>query len=52
MSMILLSIGQAALLIGVCTKILKRWDKRGAFKAVLTTKGNHRIYDRNHVLAF
>jgi len=49
--MILLSIGQVAPLIGVCTKTLRRWDIKGIFKAVMRTKGNHRRYDRKQVLA-
>lgn len=46
MSMIFLSIGQAALLIGVCTKSLRRWDEKGVLKSDFRTKGNHRRYDK------
>ena len=52
MNMNFLSIGQVALLIGVCTKTLRRWDQKKLFKSDFRTKGNHRRYDRNKVLRF
>ncbi|MHA1274650.1 MAG: IS607 family transposase [Promethearchaeota archaeon] len=41
-----LSIGEAAGLLGVCTKTLRRWDKRGVLKPAFRTAGLHRRYDR------
>jgi len=41
-----LSIGEAAGLLGVCAKTLRRWDKRGVLKPAYRTAGFHRRYDR------
>jgi len=41
-----LSIGEAAWVLGVCTKTLRRWDKRGILKPGYRTAGFHRRYDR------
>ena len=39
------SIGQAAVCIGVSRSTLRRWEKAGYFKPSWRTKGNHRRYD-------
>ena len=39
------SIGQAAVCIGVSRSTLRRWEKAGYFNASWRTKGNHRRYD-------
>ena len=39
------SIGQAALMIGVSVSTLRRWEKAGYFHADWRTTGNHRRYD-------
>ncbi|TXT67063.1 MAG: HTH-type transcriptional regulator [Promethearchaeota archaeon] len=38
-----LSIGQAARLLGVCTKTLRRWNAQGIVPSDFRTKGNHRF---------
>jgi putative resolvase len=45
-----LSIGTAALLLGVCTKTLRRWDRAGKLHPAFRTAGNHRRYDRQSLL--
>lgn len=40
----LVSIGEAAQIIGVSITTLRRWEKQGLFKATLRTKGHHRRY--------
>jgi putative resolvase len=45
------SIGVAASLLGLCTKTLRRWDAEGSFKPAFRISGNHRRYDRLHILA-
>ncbi|MHA1275227.1 MAG: IS607 family transposase, partial [Promethearchaeota archaeon] len=44
-----LSIGEAAGVLGVCTKTLRRWDKRGILKPSFRTAGLHRRYDRRDI---
>jgi predicted site-specific integrase-resolvase len=39
-------------MIGVSTKTLRRWDKKGSFSSTFRTMGNHRRYCRNKVLEF
>ena len=46
-----LSIGVAASLLGLCTKTLRRWHALGKLKPAFRTPGNHRRYDRLHILA-
>ena len=46
-----ISIGIAAAMLGVCTKTLRRWDAAGVLKPPFRTVGNHRRYERKHVLA-
>ena len=41
----LISIGQAALMIGVSLSTLRRWEEEGRFLPKLRTKGGHRRYD-------
>jgi putative resolvase len=41
----LISIGQAALLLGVCVSTLRRWEKAGYFSSSCRTPGGHRRYD-------
>lgn len=45
-----MSIGNAATMLGVCTKTLRRWDEAGVFRPSFRTKGNHRRYERRRVL--
>lgn len=52
MESLYLSIGLAASMIGVSTKTLRRWDKKGSFSSAFRTKGNHRRYYRNKILDF
>ena len=40
----LLSIGESALILGVCIKTLRRWDKSGYLTPQYYTKGGHRRY--------
>ncbi|MHA1284592.1 MAG: IS607 family transposase [Promethearchaeota archaeon] len=44
-----MSIGEAAGVLGVCTKTLRRWDKRGILKPSFRTAGLHRRYDRRDI---
>lgn len=41
----LVRIGIAALILGVSTKTLRRWDALNQFKAIYRTEGKHRRYD-------
>ena len=41
----LLSISQAAAMLGVCINTLRNWDKLGYLKPVYRTEGGHRRYD-------
>ena len=52
MESLYLSIGLTASMIGVSTKTLRRWDKKGSFNSAFRTKGNHRRYCRNTILDF
>jgi len=45
-----ISIKEAALLIGVCTTTLRRWESEGKFEANHRTLGNHRRYALKDVL--
>ncbi|MHA1652076.1 MAG: MerR family transcriptional regulator, partial [Candidatus Helarchaeota archaeon] len=47
-----LTISEAALLLGVCPKTLRRWDRAGFFKPAFRTAGQHRRYDLVHIKAF
>ena len=44
------SIGQVASLLGVSTKTLRRWDKKGTLHADFRTPGNHRRYQKGRIL--
>jgi len=45
------SSGVADSLRGLCRKTLRRWDVAGTLKPAFRTSGNHRRYDRLHLLA-
>lgn len=45
------SIGEAAILIGVSVPTLRRWEKLGKFVSNFRTFGNHRRYKRIDVLS-
>lgn len=45
-----LDCNQAAALVGVCTKTLRRWEAAGRL-TVLRTPGGHRRYERDVLLA-
>jgi len=45
----ILSISNAARLLGVCTKTLRRWDATGVNKADYRTCGGHRRYKLEHI---
>src|ERR1700752_3004153 len=47
----LLTISQAAALMGVHTDTLRRWDRAGSFPAVTRTSTRHRRYRRSDVEA-
>jgi putative resolvase len=47
-----LSTGDVARLAGVCTKTIRRWDKKGRLKPSHRTAGDHRRYSRMEVLVF
>lgn len=47
-----LSIGQAALMIGVCITTLRNWEKSGMFLPAFRTLGNHRRYAFQAIEAF
>ncbi|MHA1755686.1 MAG: IS607 family transposase [Promethearchaeota archaeon] len=44
-----MSIGEAAGVLSVCTKTLRRWDKRGILKPAYRTAGLHRRYNRRDI---
>ena len=46
-----LTIGEAAAIVGVCTKTLRRWEAAGYFPADFRTPGRHRRYALPRVLA-
>ena len=46
----MLSIGEAAALLGVCTGTLRRWEREGKIAAPLRTLGGHRRYQHAVVL--
>jgi putative resolvase len=48
---VLIGIGTAAALLGVCTRTLRRWDTDGRLKPFARTLGRHRRYDRREILA-
>ena len=50
MNALFLSIGQVASMLGVSTKTLRRWDKKGALNADFRTPGNHRRYEKGKIL--
>ncbi len=41
----LISVGEAALMLGVSVSTLRRWENEGRLFPVCRTKGNHRRYD-------
>lgn len=45
----MLTIKEASLLLGVCCKTLRRWDKNNYLKPKYRTKGDHRRYDLNDI---
>ncbi|MBD3352200.1 MAG: IS607 family transposase [Candidatus Lokiarchaeota archaeon] len=47
----MVSIGMAAHILGVCRKTLRRWEKNGVITPV-RTPGNHRRYDKNALITF
>lgn len=47
----LISIGEAASILGVSIDTLRRWDKSGKLKPI-KSKGGHRIYDRSQIELF
>jgi len=50
MNTFVLSIGNVACILGVCTKTLRRWDSEGKFKSDFRTKGNHQRYSKARIL--
>ena len=48
----ILSISEAANLLGVCSKTLRRWDRARLFLPAFRTPGNHRRYTLAQVQAF
>ena len=52
MESLYLSIGVVASFIGVSTKTLRRWDKKGIFQSAFRTYGNHRRYCKRKVLEY
>lgn len=52
MESLYLSIGVVASFIGVSTKTLRRWDKKGIFRSAFRTLGNHRRYCKRMVLEY
>jgi excisionase family DNA binding protein len=42
----LLTIGEAAELLGVSTSTIRNWDRSGKLKAVRHPMNNYRLYDR------
>ena len=47
----LLSIGEAARLLGVCANTLRLWEKRGKLAPFCRTMGGHRRYDQDELRA-
>ena len=47
----LVSIGEAALLIGVCPATLRRWEREGKVAADARTAGGHRRYSIENLKA-
>ena len=47
-----LSIGAAAILLGVSISTLRRWEKEGSFSASYRTCGGHRRYSRGQISEF
>ncbi|MHA1652052.1 MAG: MerR family transcriptional regulator [Candidatus Helarchaeota archaeon] len=47
-----ITISEAARLLGVCPKTLRRWDRAGLFKPAFRTAGQYRRYDLIHIKAF
>ena len=47
-----LTISEAARLLGVCPKTLRRWDATGLFKPTFRAAGQHRQYDYHQIKAF
>ena len=43
----MLSIGEVAMLFGVCIQTIRRWDKSGKLKSATRTMGNHRRYNQD-----
>ena len=52
MESLYLSIGIVASFIGVSTKTLRCWDKKGIFRSIFRTYGNHRRYCKRMVLKY
>ena len=48
----LLSISQTAIILGVCTKTLRRWDEKGGFSSDCRTIGGHRRYSLERLKIF
>jgi putative resolvase len=48
----ILSISEAANLLGVCSKTLRRWDRAGFFPPAFRTLGNHRRYSLAQIHTF
>jgi putative resolvase len=48
----LLSISQAARILGVCTKTMRRWDENGTFTTDCRTMGGHRRYSLERLKNF
>lgn len=44
-----ISIGEAAMILGVSVVTLRRWDKLGKLKSVFRTFGNHRRYNFSNI---
>jgi len=47
----LVTIAKAGEVLGVCTKTLRRWEKKGLINPIRTL-GNHRRYDSDALLRF
>lgn len=52
MNALFLSIGHVASILGVSTKTLRRWDKKGMLNADFRTLGHHRRYAKGRILSF
>jgi putative resolvase len=46
------SIGETAILLGICTKTLRRWETAKVFEPSFRTVGKHRRYARELILSF